>query len=569
MESELHAVYLVTPFSVCYQLQEIDWLSYLDMWEKLSSSMRQIGTLVGVKESFLVKAMRGGSNLDYKLLQIHKRYIYRCNAIFFEVTLMPEIIYRFYTALALMELVNETPINDVAVKYKFSRGVLQSLQQMTSTFAGIVTAFCRALNWEMLALIISQFQERLYFGVQQELVDLMKIPILNGQRARALHTAGFQTLIDIANADLFAIERCLHDCISFDSRERDGENKYDADQRNKERSLFVTGKSGLSVTEAAKMIIQDARIYLENEMRINNVNWANTAANENDNEVQNAKADAIVVTDNANQSASVEMHEHEANNQVERIEIPREMLPVIPELPTAIINTSISILQPKTPVRRKSSISNNHRIEESDNEDAIDDIISFDDDKELPASNLLETSHILNDSKTESKAGKFNHIKIIDVFKNRLYFLKFEEDFEQFSECALSLAIQKQNPLNKSNAHNCAIADSSYIAGIAICIEANVAFYLNMQEGDDLEVAWNQRVDFVSKLLSRSEFTLKICDAKNQLKMLLKAIPEMEVVACSIEDPKVAHWLLQPEMDSSIGRMVRLMICFCIILGMH
>lgn len=74
MESELHAVYLVTPFSVCYQLQEIDWLAYLDMWEKLSNSMRQVGTLVGVKESFLVKAMRGSTSLDYKSLQIHKRY---------------------------------------------------------------------------------------------------------------------------------------------------------------------------------------------------------------------------------------------------------------------------------------------------------------------------------------------------------------------------------------------------------------------------------------------------------------------------------------------------------------
>lgn len=73
MESELHAVYLVTPFSVCYQIQEIDWLSYLDMWEKLSNSMRHVGTLVGVKESFLVKAMRGGSSLDNRTLQIHKR----------------------------------------------------------------------------------------------------------------------------------------------------------------------------------------------------------------------------------------------------------------------------------------------------------------------------------------------------------------------------------------------------------------------------------------------------------------------------------------------------------------
>lgn len=74
LETELHAVYLVTPFSVCYQLQEIDWMIFLDLWENLSVSMKRVGGLVGVKDSFLVKAMRGQSNLDQRSLQIHKRF---------------------------------------------------------------------------------------------------------------------------------------------------------------------------------------------------------------------------------------------------------------------------------------------------------------------------------------------------------------------------------------------------------------------------------------------------------------------------------------------------------------
>lgn len=73
LESELHAVYLVTPYSVCYQMQDVDWLLYLDMWEKLSPAMKKVGELVGVKEAFLVRAMRGQAKLDYKLMQIHKR----------------------------------------------------------------------------------------------------------------------------------------------------------------------------------------------------------------------------------------------------------------------------------------------------------------------------------------------------------------------------------------------------------------------------------------------------------------------------------------------------------------
>lgn len=72
LDSELHAVYLVTPFSVCYQITDIDWMFFLDMWEKLPSEMRRVGEIVGVKESFLVKAVRG-HKLDFKALQIHKR----------------------------------------------------------------------------------------------------------------------------------------------------------------------------------------------------------------------------------------------------------------------------------------------------------------------------------------------------------------------------------------------------------------------------------------------------------------------------------------------------------------
>lgn len=115
--------------------------------------------------------------------------------------------FSFYTALVLNELINECPLNQVAMKYKMSRGTLQSLQQTTSTFAGIVKSFCKALNWDMLALIVSQFQDRIFFGVHQDLIELMKISVLNGQRARALFDAGYQTLVDISKANVLDIEK--------------------------------------------------------------------------------------------------------------------------------------------------------------------------------------------------------------------------------------------------------------------------------------------------------------------------------------------------------------------------
>lgn len=43
---------------------------------------------------------------------------------------------RFYTSLALQDLVNEVPLAEVAIKFQCARGFLQSLQQGAATFAG-------------------------------------------------------------------------------------------------------------------------------------------------------------------------------------------------------------------------------------------------------------------------------------------------------------------------------------------------------------------------------------------------------------------------------------------------
>lgn len=43
---------------------------------------------------------------------------------------------RFYSALALHDLVNEVPLNTVCKKYGCCRGVLQTLQQSAATYAG-------------------------------------------------------------------------------------------------------------------------------------------------------------------------------------------------------------------------------------------------------------------------------------------------------------------------------------------------------------------------------------------------------------------------------------------------
>jgi DNA polymerase theta len=40
----------------------MDWIEYLNIWERLSPDMKRVGELVGVEERFLIRAMRGTIN---------------------------------------------------------------------------------------------------------------------------------------------------------------------------------------------------------------------------------------------------------------------------------------------------------------------------------------------------------------------------------------------------------------------------------------------------------------------------------------------------------------------------
>ncbi|XP_028028922.1 DNA polymerase theta-like isoform X2 [Bombyx mandarina] len=256
LETDLHLIYLVTPYSVSSQWGNIDWLHLLNLWESLTKAMKKVGELVGVQESFIIKCLRGLNmkHLDSNKLNIHKR---------------------FYTALALQDLVNEVHLSEVANKFQCARGFLQGLQQASGTFAGMVTAFCKQLGWKSMEILISQFQDRLHFGIQSELLELMKLSSLNGMRARTLFDAGFETISSIAIADTDAIENVLLKSVPFESaKERENDEKGDIKKRTKIKNIWITGCCGMTMSEAAKNLINEARKCLEQEIGVNEIKWA-------------------------------------------------------------------------------------------------------------------------------------------------------------------------------------------------------------------------------------------------------------------------------------------------------
>ena len=144
---------------------------------------------------------------------------------------------------------------------------------------GMVTAFCRQLGWKNMEMLISQFQDRLHFGIHSELLDLMKLPSLNGMRARTLFDSGFESISSIASADANTIENILHKSVPFQSeKEREDDDSGDIRKRNRIKSIWITGYCGITTKEAAENLIKEARKHLSLEIGVSEIKWDSKSA---------------------------------------------------------------------------------------------------------------------------------------------------------------------------------------------------------------------------------------------------------------------------------------------------
>ncbi|RLV99016.1 hypothetical protein DV515_00010215 [Chloebia gouldiae] len=255
LENDLHIVYLVTP--VYEEWTTIDWYQFFCLWEKLPASMKRVAELVGIEEGFLARSVKGKimakTEKQHRQMAIHKR---------------------FFTSLALLDLISEVPLQDMTKKYGCSRGQLQSLQQSAATYAGMVTVFCNRLGWHNMELLLSQFQSRLTFGVHRELCDLVRVSLLNAQRARTLYSAGFVTVADLAKASPDDVAAALKNSVPFKSvRRAVDEDEEAAEERRAMRSIWMAGMKGFTEREAASVIVEEARSLLQQDLALMGVQW--------------------------------------------------------------------------------------------------------------------------------------------------------------------------------------------------------------------------------------------------------------------------------------------------------
>ena len=94
---------------------------------------------------------------------------------------------RFYAALVLLDLLQETPVSSVARTFALPCGQVQTLQHTSMVTAMMLSKFCQQLRWHDIASLASSIAPKLRDGVDEELLPLMELSrnLMTGACARA------------------------------------------------------------------------------------------------------------------------------------------------------------------------------------------------------------------------------------------------------------------------------------------------------------------------------------------------------------------------------------------------
>ncbi|KAM6220941.1 helicase POLQ-like [Rhynchocyon petersi] len=180
LENLLHLVYLTTPYDMVLQCDP-DWMIYFRQFSQLSPAEQKVPALVGVSESFIGKKASG---------QAIKKKVDK------------DTVNRLYLSFILYTLLKETNIWRVSEKFNMPRGYIQNLLTGAASFSSCVLHFCEELEefWVYRALLV-ELTKKLTYCVKAELIPLMEVTGVLEGRAKQLYSAGYKSLVHLANAN--------------------------------------------------------------------------------------------------------------------------------------------------------------------------------------------------------------------------------------------------------------------------------------------------------------------------------------------------------------------------------
>ncbi|XP_052591465.1 helicase POLQ-like isoform X1 [Peromyscus californicus insignis] len=188
LESLLHLVYLTTPYDLVAQT-EPDWMVYFRQFSQLSPAEQNVAALLGISESFIGKKASGQA--------IRKK-------------VDKNIVNRLYLSFVLYSLLKETNVWSVSEKFNMPRGHIQNLLTGAASFSSCVLHFCEELEefWVYRALFV-ELTKKLTYCAKAELIPLMEVTGVLEGRAKQLYSAGYKSVVHLANADPEVLVRTI------------------------------------------------------------------------------------------------------------------------------------------------------------------------------------------------------------------------------------------------------------------------------------------------------------------------------------------------------------------------
>ncbi|XP_021525281.2 helicase POLQ-like isoform X1 [Aotus nancymaae] len=188
LENLLHLIYLTTPYDLVSQCNP-DWMIYFRQFSQLSPTEQNVAVILGVSESFIGKKASGQA--------IRKK-------------VDKDVVNRLYLSFVLYSLLKETNIWTVSEKFNMPRGYVQNLLSGAASFSSCVLHFCEELEefWVYRALLV-ELTKKLTYCVKAELIPLMEVTGVLEGRAKQLYSAGYKSLMHLANANPEVLTRTI------------------------------------------------------------------------------------------------------------------------------------------------------------------------------------------------------------------------------------------------------------------------------------------------------------------------------------------------------------------------
>ncbi|KAK6065809.1 DEAD/DEAH box helicase [Seiridium cupressi] len=207
MDGEMHILYTFTPVQNFSTV--VNWRVFRNEMEEMDASGLRVMSFLGLKPTVINKMAQGGKMKESTPDEQELSRIYT----------------RFYLALQLRDLCNESPVHIVARKFDMPRGSVQTLAQTCEGFAAGMIKFCEGMGWgyvdarlglmavvgnlqtqadlyyRMMAAMLDHVADRLKAGARADLLELAKITFVKSRTARVFYDNGFKSVAAVANAD--------------------------------------------------------------------------------------------------------------------------------------------------------------------------------------------------------------------------------------------------------------------------------------------------------------------------------------------------------------------------------